>query len=307
VGEPSRQYDGKARPHSWDEAIGELAGRQHGVVALRQLLELGLTRAAVEGRVRRKRLLPLHRGVYAVGHRALTRDGRLTAAVYACGAGALLSHRSAGARHGLLSWSGADVDVTVPRWRTPREGIALHRTRSIEPDDRTFVAGIPSTGIARTLLDLAEVLSEQRLAKAVHEAEVLRVFDLTRLEAALARVPGRSGRHRLRRVLAAYAPEPRLLRSEAERRLRALCSRHDLPMPQFNVNLLGYEVDAYWPDAKLVLEVDGAAAHHTRRAFHADRRRDRALATQGIQTTRVTWPDLGAGLVGEIQAILSRR
>jgi very-short-patch-repair endonuclease len=288
-------------------AIGELAGRQHGVVTLAQLLELGLTRGAVEGRMRRGRLLPLYRGVYAVGHRALTENGRLIAAVYACGAGALLSHRSAGALHGLLRSDTRRIDVTVPHARTARAGIALHRSRSIHPDDRADVDSVPTTSIARTLVDLADVLSEERLAKAVQQAEIVRVFDLRQLERALARVPGRRGRHRLHRVLAAYRPEPHLLRSRAERRLKALCGRHGLGLPHFNVNVAGYEVDAYWPEARFALEFDGAATHRTRHAFHEDRRRDRALAVEGVQVARVTWPDLGPELIEEVRAILRRR
>jgi predicted transcriptional regulator of viral defense system len=184
VGELSGQYDWKAPHHSWDEAIARLASRQHGVVSLAQLLELGLTRAAVEGRVRRKRLFALHRGVYAVGHRALTRNAHFIAAVYACGSGALLSHRCAGAKHGLLSSSPARIDVTAPGQRKSRRGITVHRSRSLHPDDRTLADGIPTTSVARTLVDLADVLNERQLTKVVHQAEVLRVFDLTKLEQA---------------------------------------------------------------------------------------------------------------------------
>ena len=299
----SGQCDGKRADHS----IGELAGRQHGVVTLAQLQALGLTRAAVEGRLRRGRLLRLYRGVYAVGHLALTENGRLIAAVYACGAGALLSHRSAGALHGLLRFDSSRIEVTVAARRRRKDGLAIHHTRSLHADDRTVVAGIATTTVARTLVDLADVLSEQRLAKAVDRAEILRVFDLTQLEQALARVPGRTGRHRVRRVLAAYEPESHFLRSGAERRLKRLCKEHGLPLPQFNVNVAGYEVDAYWPEARLALEFDGAETHLTRRAFHEDRRRDRALATEGVQTARVTWPDLGPALMREVRAILRRR
>jgi very-short-patch-repair endonuclease len=309
VGHVSGQYDGKRSPHSrgrWDAAIGALAGRQHGAVSLGQLLELGLTREAVEGRVRAKRLLALHRGVYAVGHVALTRDSHFIAAVYACGPGALLSHRAAGLLRGLLRYAGA-IDVTAPRSRRPRDGITVHRSRLIHPHDRATVDGIPTTSVARTLVDLADVIDERQLAKAVDRAEVLRVFDLTAIEEALARLPGRRGRHRLKRVLAAYQPEPHFLRSQAERRIKQLCGRHHLPQPQFNVNLAGYEVDVYWPEARLVIEFDGAETHHTRHAFHADRRRDRALATEGIQTLRVTWPDLDARLMEQVRKILRRR
>ena len=102
-------------------------------------------------------------------------------------------------------------------------------------------------------------------------------------------------------------PSRHFLRSEAERRLKRLCEAHALPQPQFNVHVAGYEVDVYWPEARFALEVDGAATHHTRHAFHADRRRDRALAAEGIQVVRVTWPDLNGGLMEQVEAILRRR
>ena len=141
----------------------------------------------------------------------------------------------------------------------------------------------------------------------MRQAELLRVVDLTGIEQALARVPGRTGRHRLRRVLAAYQPELHFLRSEAERRVKSLCEKHALPQPRFNLWIAGYEIDAYWPEARLALEFDGAATHHTRHAFHEDRRRDRVLATHGIQSVRVTWPDLGRGLAEQLKEILRRR
>ena len=245
--------------------------------------------------------------MYAVGHAALTNDGRLIAAVYACGTGALLSHRSAGAKHGLLAWSPNRIDVVVCEKRAQRPGIELHRSRSLTAADRTLVAAVPVTTVARTLVDLADVLDERRLTRPIARAEELRVFDLRALEEVQARVPGRRGRHRLNRVLAGYRAEPHFLRSEAEHRLKRLCEDHGLPQPQFNASVAGFEVDAYWPAAKLALEFDGAETHLTRHAFHADRRRDRALAVEGIQTLRVTWPDLAAPLEHQVLAILRRR
>jgi very-short-patch-repair endonuclease len=269
VGASNRKVPGQLHPRSWDDAIGELAGRQHGVVSLGQLRELGLTRHQIEGRVAARRLRPLHRGVYAVGHEALTWRARLLAAIYACGPGALASHRAAGAIHGLIGFS--RIEVTVAHNARARRGIAVHRSRHIAAE------------------------------------ELLKVFDLRAIEAALARVPGRKGRHRLKRVLVAYQPEPHLLRSRAEQKLKRLCERHHLPQPQFNVEVAGYEVDVYWPDAKLALEFDGAETHYTRHAFHQDRRRDRALAVEGVQTLRVTWPDLAGPLARQLRAILSQR
>jgi very-short-patch-repair endonuclease len=298
-------YRNNDHPHSPDARVAALAERQHGVVTTAQLVEAGLSRAGIRRRVQGRRLFPLYRGVYAVGHRALTPRSRLIAAVYACGPNALASHRAAGSLHGLVS--AGRIEVTTSRGCRPRPGIEVHTSRVVHDDDRHELDAIPVTGLARTLVDLADVLTEERLAKAVHRAEVLRVFDLKGLERAQARAGGRPGRHRLNRVLAAYQPEPHLLRSKAERRLKALCRRAGLPMPLFNAVVAGHEVDAYWPEANFVLEVDGAETHDTTYAFHSDRRRDRALAAEGIQVVRVTWPDLDAGLVRQVKEILARR
>jgi very-short-patch-repair endonuclease len=305
VGPTSGKYHPNQGPHSWDAVIGEVAGRHHGVVSLAHLRELGVPEHVVRARRKAERWYALHRGVYAIGHQALTARSHLIAAVYACGPGALASHRAAGQLHGFLSWGA--IEVTAPRGRKPKPGIIVHRSRKLHPDDRAEVDGIPTTSVARTLVDLADVLNERQLTRAVRQTELLKVFDLRAIDRALARVPGRKGRHRLRRVLIAYQPEPHLLRSKAERRLKRLCARHHLPQPQFNVQIRGYEVDAYWPDADLVLEFDGVETHQTVHAFHADRRRDRALAAEGIQTLRVTWPDLEAPLMKQVQAILRHR
>jgi very-short-patch-repair endonuclease len=274
------------------------------VVSGEQLRELGFTRGQVRARIEGKRLLPVHRAVYAVGHLDLSLDGRRLAAVLACGPGALLSHRAGGALQGLLTWA-PRLDVTVPTPRKARDGIELHRSRLIHPEDRDQVRGIPVTGVARTLVDLADVLSEARLAKAVHEAEVQRAFDLKAIERVLSRLPGRRGRHRLSRVLAAYRPDPSFTRSRAERRFLALCERHGLPRPATNVWIGDQEVDAYWEDVGVVVQIDGAEAHNTRVAFREDRARDRRLSALGLRVVRITWADLDdeAQLADELRAL----
>jgi very-short-patch-repair endonuclease len=239
-----------------------------------------------------------------VGHTALSPEGRDLAAVLACGPEAVLSHRAAGRRWGLLPFT-TRPEVTAPRSRAGPKGIVVHRTRCLPPEDRAEVDGIPVTSVARTLVDLADVLNERRLAKAVHEAEVLRLFDLRALERAQAAVPGRWGRHRLARVLAGYRDEPAFTRNDAERAFLELCEQHSLPQPRANAPLHGFEVDFFWPDRNIVVELDGAATHLTRKAFEEDRRRDRALAIKGIQVLRVTWRDLHAG-ARDLGAILRR-
>jgi very-short-patch-repair endonuclease len=286
--------------------VGALAGRQHGVVSQAQLAAAGLTRQAIMRRVQAGRLVRLHHRVYAVGHTALTRHSHLAAAVYACGPKALASHRAAAGLWGVLRGA-QPIEVTAPRSRGPRDGVVVHRSRSMTDEDRAVIDGIPVTSVARTLVDLADLLTEKRLADAVHEAEVRRVFDLTKIERVLDRLPGRKGRHRLRRVLAAYADVQPFTRSRAERRVLALCVNYGLQRPQANLWIAGYEVDFYWPEAKLVLEFDGAATHLTRRAFYADRARDRALAAQGIHVVRATWRDEDVALARDLSAILAVR
>jgi len=286
-----------------------LAGRQHGVVSRAQLVELGLGRHGIARRLESKRLHRLHAGVYAVGHRALTVRSRYLAGVFACGPQALLSHRSAAALWRFMGSSAVAIEVTAPRGIKAKPDILVHRTRLIHAEDRTTIDGIPTTGMARTLVDLADVLDERRLAAAINEAEVLRVLDMTALEATLGRLPGRKGRDRLSRALAAYTDDPGYSRSEAERLFLRLCAGNGLPTPS-RIAVAGYELDFYWPDARLAIEVDGAAFHRTRRAFHEDRRRDRRLAALGVQVARIPWRDLTSGdgsLVAELQAIRSQR
>jgi hypothetical protein len=205
----------------------------------------------------------LHPGVYAVGHWALTAESGDLAAVFACGLQALLSHRAAGRRHGLLR--AGRIEVTAPRNVRPKPGIVVHTTRLIHPDDRTVVRGIPTTSVARTLVDLADVLGDRHLAAAVNEAEVLRVFDLAAIHRTLHRLAGRRGRARLLRVVAAYTEPTPYSTSEAERRFLCLCEEHGLPRPQ-RLSVAGYELDFYWPDARLAVEIDGGTFHRTRRA-----------------------------------------
>jgi very-short-patch-repair endonuclease len=287
-----------------DRAIAGAAGRQHGVISLRQLQSLGASSNMIRRRLQAGHLHRLHRGVYAVGHSGITWDARCLAAVMACGAGAALSHRAA-ARGFLLLRGSQPIEVTAQRGAAPKEGLILHRSRSLGPQDRTVVDAIPCTTVARTLVDLAEVLDDRRLADAVHQAEFHRVLDLNEIERVLARVPGRSSRHKLRRALESDDPPP-LSRNDMERRLFDLCMEHGLPRPLANASIEGHEVDLYWPQAALVVELDGGAAHLTRRAFHEDRRRDRFLATRGIQVLRVTSRELDLAL-GQLRRVYERR
>ena len=192
--------EGKLQTDDIDWRISELAERQHGVVAMRQLLALGVTRKAVEARLERGRLHRIHRGVYAAGHRILTNDGWAMAAVLAAGPGAVLSHHSAAELWVLRVMARRRHTLTVARHvRVP--SIETHQAR-LPQDEITTVRGIPVTTVPRTILDLAATASEREVARRINEADHKRLWDALSLWDLLARYPRRAGTKKVRRVLA---------------------------------------------------------------------------------------------------------
>jgi very-short-patch-repair endonuclease len=258
---------------------------------LAQLRDLGLGARAVQQRASVGRLQRLYRGVYAVGHRALRREGRYLAAVLACGPGAVLSHRSAAAHWGLLGTDQARIDVTAPRSRSGVEGIRLHRARSLDARDTTVHDAIPITTIARTLLDLAATVRADRLERAYAQALHLRLYDHRAITDVLARANGHRGRAALAQ---ATAREPKWTRNRFEARFLQLIRAAGLPEPLVNHVLAvpdhgRAEVDFYWPAQRIVVETDGWETHGTRAAFEADRAKDAALTAAGHRVVRFTW------------------
>ena len=161
---------------SVDGAIAELAGRQHGRVARRQLIALGLSASAIDRRLRAKRFLPVYQGVYAVGHRTRTLQSAWMAAVLSGGVAAVLSHRAAAAHWGIVSAGAGPIDVTIPRGQHPRPGIRFHRSK-LPVDEVTTKEGIGVTTVPRTLFDMAAGLDVVRLERAIKEAEIKQLWD----------------------------------------------------------------------------------------------------------------------------------
>jgi predicted transcriptional regulator of viral defense system len=276
-----------------DPAVAELAERQHGVVSTAQLYAAGVAQGAVELRVRRGRLHQVHRGVYAVGQSRLTQRGRMWAAVLACGGAdaAVLSHRTAAAAWDLRPLPAGKLDVTSLRRSTSTGKLRVHRGQRLDPLDDVVRQpdGLPVTSVARTLVDLAGVLTAQQLERSCHRAEVLRRLDVSEVERLLASAR-RRGAGALRAALATLAPAaPDITRSELEERLLALVAGAGLPRPEVNAVVAGHEVDFLWRRQRLVVETDGAATHLTPTAFEEDRRRDAALQVAGFRVVRFTW------------------
>lgn len=256
------------------------------------------------------RLHRIHRGVCAVGHRSLTIDGVQMAAVLACGGDALTSFRAAGSRWGLRHSDRIEV-TTTRRGLTAPPGVRLHVTRQLHPDDRAEVGGVPVTSLARTIVDLAAVLRPTALSRVIREAEVLRLLDVAAIEEVLERRTA-AGSVALRRALAQPGPGP--IRSVLEERFLELCRAHGLPDPELNAHVAAgarlFEVDALWRGARLIVELDGAAVHHTRHGFHADRARDLALAAEGYLVVRLTWPRVqhdAPAVAAELRRVIALR
>lgn len=275
-----------------DHQLEALATSQGGVVLRRQLLALGLGEKAIAYRVRLGRLIEEYRGVYAVGHRALTREGRWRAAVGACGRRAVLSHWDAAALADLLPARGR-VHVTTPSrsGRDPdRARIRLHRVGTLRPWECTLIDGIPTTTVARTLLDLSPLLRPRALEDVIGRSDRLGLFDLVAVRRCLAEHPRQHGAPALRHLLDALAGVGAAdLRSILEVQFLQLCDDHDLPQPSVNVTIAGCMVDFHWPGTSLIVEVDGYAFHASRAAFERDRERDQQLTLAGYTVVRFTY------------------
>lgn len=285
-----------------DRRVGDLAGRQHRVVARRQLRELGLGDRAIDARMRRGWLRPVHRGVFAVGCEGLDDRGRWLAAVLAAApAGTtgrtavstvLLSHLSAAALHGLLPpWAHAAVDVTTASGRKPRRGIRFHRS-GLLVDAATVRDGIPCTTVARTLIDIAATGNDATFERAWSSAASRRELRRAEIERELHAAPRRPGAPLVRAALAkdlGYLGQRS--RSDLERAALGLCHDFGLPRPHANrllrIGNRTYEADLLWPEPRLVVEVDGGATHGHIVARRNDRERDLALQLAGWRTIRI--------------------
>jgi hypothetical protein len=257
----------------------------------------------------------LHRidhGVYAVGHTKLSLHGECLAAVLAVGPGSLLSYWSAGWLWGLIKTSPDPFHVTAtgPRRLRDRPPVRVHRARNLVDEDRRLEEGIPVTSVARTYLDLAEVMKARKLPGLLKRGEDLGLLDFYDVLACCERSRRHKGAKPLVRALGRYRPEARVIRSGVERRFLALVEAAGLPLPATNYVVEGNELDAYWEEAGLAVELDTFATHGTRVSFESDRERDAELAAAGITTVRITDGRLDAdpeGVVRQLAEMLAAR
>ena len=242
----------------------------------------------------------IHQRVYSlVPRELLSYRGLYMAAVLACGPGAALSHRSAARLHGLRNSGYTRIEVTVPgRSKRTHSGVAVHRSLTLSQEDITTVANIPTTTIARTLLDLGEVVTARQLERAFDQADSLQALDGRAINDQLARNPTRRGAKAVRRVLTEHYIGSTPTENEFEEALLALTRSLSLPDPiaQYYIDPGDgdppIKADFAWPDRRIVIETDGRKTHGTRQAFETDRRRDQRLTAAGWTVIRTTWRQL---------------
>ena len=272
---------------SLTRTVAHIAGRQNGVVTRQQLLADGLTHAALQRAVQAGLLIPAYRGVYRVGHSAPSLLATYTAAVLACGDGAVLSGRAAAYVQRLVNRRHVPVPEVIARTERRIEGIVISRCRRMDRRDVTRMHNIPITIVPRTLVDLAGLVGTDQLARAVHQAHVLHGVHPRHVEAVLRRRPRSRGAGLLREILWGGA-----LLGKLEREFRALLKEERLPLPVVNRKTDGHYVDCRWPPHGLTVELTSFRYHNTRRSWEDDQQRRREAHARGDRFREYTWHDV---------------
>ncbi|HYQ78043.1 MAG TPA: type IV toxin-antitoxin system AbiEi family antitoxin domain-containing protein [Solirubrobacterales bacterium] len=294
------------------QALARLTDRQGGVVSRAQLRDLGFSEARIHRAIAEGRLRPVFRGTFATG--PIDGRGRMRAAALACGQGAAISHRSAGALLRFFDKGPVVIDVIAPPSRGRKiDGIRFHRVRTPRRDETGTVDGIPCTSPARTLVDLAGTVGDRTLRSCFERAAQRKMLDIPAIEASMDL--GRRGTPSLRALVdewrrAAPLTKKGKLKSPLEAKVLPLLVHRNLPAPHLNAPVQiqngRIEVDFLWPDHRFVVEADSRDFHGTDLAFERDRWRDRELLRVGYGTLRVTHQQAERETTAVVEAIAAR-
>lgn len=283
--------------------MARYASKQGGVISRPQLEHCGFTPKQLRVMRERGELIVLHQGVFAIGHVPLAARSHHIAGLLAGGRESVLTHHSCARVWRLPVPTDRRVHIGVTtKKRRSSDTLAVHVIRPLVLDDRRVLHGLRVTTVPRLLLDLADVLADRAYEEVVAEACVRRLVDPSAVAKLIERSPGRRGT----RLLTVAGVVGRT-RSEMERKLLRQLRAAKLVLPQTNVKLHGWEVDAHWPGLNLVVELDGWQFHDNRLAFRTDRRKDRSLGRRCLRVLRFTWEDLVEGdAIRELRELLPR-
>ena len=281
--------------------VAGAAAKQWGCVTTEQLAQCNVASSTIERWVADGRLHRLLRGVYAVGHRSPGPEQRWQATLLSYGDDSTLSRYVAIALHGLGA-PPSEITVAVPREVRAQRGVHSHfLSMPLERDEVVIRKGLRTTSIERTLLDLAAI--GEPVERLVAEAVAKRLTSIARLQAYVERRAGARGVRRLRRCI-----EGNQMRSLVEKEFARWLDTQGFEPPIFNEPFGPFTLDAVWPAAKLVVEIDTYETHGTRHSFEADRQRDAYVLERGLRTMRVTprrWREDGNRLARQLRSQLA--
>jgi hypothetical protein len=262
----------------------------YGFLDRATFLELGLSDATASRRIRDGALERAAAGVYLLDATEPSWKGRVFGAILSAGADAIASHRTAARLWDLDGVISDVIEVTVPYVEGPLPtGFLVHRTR--RPLERMLIDSIPVTCVERTLLDLAGLLPEPVLEKALMCAVRRKLTTPGQIAAVIVEQGGRGvrGTKKARRVLSRV--DDGVPGSPSEVDMRRLIRSAPIPSPECQLQIkLPDGSNAYpdfaWPDRMKIVEIDGLEAHGSGDALHNDLRRQNMLMEMGWQVRR---------------------
>jgi hypothetical protein len=275
-----------------DLAMTRVTRSNHGLVTIGRLNRLGFSKKEVLGLVAHGDLRRVHRGVYADGRTQLSDRGRLHAALLALGRASWLPGETGAAAWGLKTGVPAVIEVSLVADHTPRHpGLRIRRV--VHPPHPCEIKTRNGLRVSSIPLMLIEVAAAGASIDDVHtlvDAAVRKnVLNIDELVATLDRNAGRRGTAKVNAACSMYLPHPER-KSKLEQSFdRWLAVHPEIPEPQRNVYLGPWEIDCYWPDRRLALELDGREFHITAQDFERDRVKDAWLQLNGNRVLRVTW------------------
>lgn len=304
----------KKVPQTPHGEVVRLARTQHGLITLEQLRQVGLTRAQIRSRTQRGEWTPAATKVFRIGGAPVTRESQVTAHVLAAGPAAMASHRTAAVLWGLEDYAKAVPELSVPRSRRYQgDGVGVHRSGDLHLVSATIRAGLPVTPPARTLLDLAGVVTPSKLHLTIEAARRQRLATWDGLLSCLVAHArrGRPGVAALCSLLDQHQGEIAATESGFERLVATTLLQAGLPAPvlQHQVHIEGrtYRIDLAYPDARVAIELDGSQ-HRDSPIWEADHIRQNHLVLAGWTVLRFTWRNYRRGrarLVREVRSAIT--
>jgi len=297
------------------QSMHSLAQRQHGVLTRAQARAAGLSDGDIRGRLKAGIWLRVYAGVYRVAGSRVTHDQAVLAASLAAGGKALASHATAAELHRLPGGDG-QLHITVIGRRILVPGVKVHVVTGLQVPDSAVKNGVPLTTVARTIIDLAQTLSFDRLEEVLDHALAARLVSLNVLQQRLEKTgtQGRRGAGLLAVLIGVRldgSPRPR---QRGERLFLRIVQQYGLPTPE-------REVEYHLSDGRTVYvdfvfcevvgaEIDSYLHHSSLTDWAADRSRNNLLRAQGLTLLNVTEPQMrsdAGGVAAQFEeALISR-